>query len=126
MNGGGYRDVDMEFKPVSGPASYGNKADGPVQYVLVANGDGVLGYLWFSDQADAAGWIARRSAGDIAVNAGGFWIVGLRPSKAEGLPPSQAVARMSTEDGGPVAGRIVHGSEGTVQGVDVLRQLAAN
>lgn len=36
----------MQFRRVSGPPLYQHTAEGPVRYVVVANEDGVLGYLW--------------------------------------------------------------------------------
>jgi hypothetical protein len=124
--GGGYRDEDLEFKPVpGGPARYGNAATGPVRYVVIANQDGVIGYLWGSDAEDAAGYEYRRSAGDVAANAGVPWYQKLRSAKARGLRPSQALAEFAAGPGDPVAGRVVPGSEGTAPGLAALKDLAA-
>lgn len=124
MTGGGYRDEDMQFKVVAGPPLYRNTADGPVRYVVVANEDGVLGYLWVSDPADAAGYVPRRSGGDVAMNSGGYWLRKLRPGKAAGLAPSQALAQVPADSGARMTGRIVAGSEGTAPSLAVLRELA--
>jgi hypothetical protein len=123
--GGGYRDEDLEFKPVSGPARYGFKASGPVRYVVVANQDGVLGYLWASDPDDAAGYERRRSAGDAAANAGVPWYQRLRTAKVRGLPPSRALAELADDPGDSVTGRVVAGSEGTLPSLTALKELAA-
>lgn len=120
----GYRDEDMQFKVVDGPPLYRNTADGPVHYVVLANDDGVLGYLWCNDQSDAAGYVARRSGGDVAMNAGGFWLRKLRAAKAAGLPPSRGIAGLAGEPGGPMTGRVVAGSEGTAPTLAVLKALA--
>jgi hypothetical protein len=124
MTGAGYRDEDMQFRRVAGPPLYQHTAEGPVRYVVVANEDGVLGYLWVSDAADAAGYVARRSGGDVAMNSGGYWLRKLRPGKAEGLPPSQALATLPVDSGSPMTGRIVTGSEGTAPSLAVLKELA--
>lgn len=124
MTGGGYRDEDVQFKQVSGPDDYGRAATGPVRYVVVANADGVLGYLWASDADDAAGFEPVAARGADAINAGGSWKRKLRPSKAEGLPPSAAIMRLDAGSAGDRTGRIVSGSEGTAPSLAVLRQLA--
>jgi hypothetical protein len=124
--GGGYRDEDLEFKTVpGGPARYGYAAGGPVRYAVIANQDGVLGYLWGSDPDDAAGYEYRRSAGDVAANAGVPWYQRLRAAKARGLMPSQALAELATDPGDPVTGRVVPGSEGTAPSLAALKELAA-
>jgi len=123
--GGGYRDEDLEFKPVSGPQRYGYTASGPVRYVVVANQDGVIGYLWACDPDDAAGYEYRRSAGDVAANAGVPWYQRLRTAKARGLRPSQALAELAADPGDPVTGRVVPGSEGTAPSLAAVKELAA-
>jgi len=125
MTGGGYRDEDLEFKPVAGPPRYGNTASGPVRYVVVANQDGVIGYLWASDADDGAGYEYLRSAGDAAANAGVPWYQRLRAAKADGLTPSQALVRLAAEPGDPVIGRVVPGSEGTAPSLAAVKELAA-
>lgn len=120
----GYRDEDVQFKVVDGPPLYRNTAEGPVRYVVVANGDGVLGYLWISDAVDAAGYVPRRSGGDVAMNSGGYWLRKLRAGKATGLLPSQALAGLPADSGSPMTGRIVTGSEGTAPSLAVLKDLA--
>lgn len=104
---------------------YADTAPGPVQYVLVANDSGVLGYLWACDESDAAGYEHRRSAGAAAVTASAFWRRKLRGPKAVGLPPSQAIAQLTAEPARPTTGRIVVGSAGVAPSVAVLAELAA-
>jgi len=104
---------------------YADTAPGPVQYVLVANDDGVLGYLWACDESGAAGYEHRRSAADVAVAVTAFWRRKLRGPKAVGLPPSQAIAKLTAEPPQPTTGRIVAGSAGVAPSVAVLVELAA-
>src|SRR4051794_6095617 len=110
MTGGGYRDEDLQFKPVNPRPRYANTANGPVRYLAVANQNGVIGYLWASDPDDAAGYEYLRSAGDDAANAGVPWYQRLRAAKAAGLPPSQALDRLAAEPGDPTIGRVVRDS----------------
>jgi hypothetical protein len=124
MTGGGYRNEDLEFKPVSGPPRYGHTASGPVRYVVVANQDGVIGYLWASDADDSAGYEYLRSAGDVAANAGVPWYQKLRSAKADGLTPTQALERLASGPDDPVIGRIVPGSEGTAPSLAAVKELA--
>ncbi|HEY0640176.1 MAG TPA: hypothetical protein VGD67_21310 [Pseudonocardiaceae bacterium] len=122
---GSVRERAMDHRTVDGLATYRFTADGPVQYVLVAGDEGVLGYLWASDDADAAGFEARRSAGDEAFNAAMAWLQRLREHKAVGLPPSQAIAQLTSEPECPVNGRIVPASAGMAPSLHVLKELAA-
>lgn len=122
--GGGYRDEDLEFTPVSGRPRYANAAGGPVRYMAVANAEGVIGYLWASDPDDAAGYEYLRAAGDVAANAGVPWYQRLRAAKAAGLPPSRALDQLAAEPGDPVTGRVVRGSDGTAPSLAFLKELA--
>lgn len=124
MTGGGYRDEDLQFRPVDNPMSYGREATGPVRYCVVANDDGVIGYLWASETSDAAGYEWVRTAGDNAANAGVYWYRRLREAKTAGLPPQRALRWLTDEPGGPVNGHVVPGSESTMPSLEALRQLA--
>ncbi|WP_257004179.1 hypothetical protein [Streptomyces sp. SA15] len=87
---------DVHFNLVSGPPRYRNYTDKPVGYFTVVDKqDGaVLGYVWASDEGDAAAWEARQAGGPRAANEGGFWIRRLRDAKQRGLLPSQALAEL--------------------------------
>jgi hypothetical protein len=51
MTRGGWKDEDLHFRLVDSPPSYAYTTDGPVRYAVVANDNGVLGYLWASNRA---------------------------------------------------------------------------
>jgi hypothetical protein len=116
-------DLQLKAAP-GGPREYAFKADGPVEYVTVANEDGVLGYLWANDAADAAGYIVREAAGDIAFNAGVFWTLQLRSYKERGLPPTAALAGLVEVPGSHNGGRVVPGSGAQASDLAALQALA--
>ncbi|OLZ66685.1 hypothetical protein AV521_27805 [Streptomyces sp. IMTB 2501] len=104
---------DVRFVELpGGPARYRDRTDKPVQYFTVVekqNG-AVLGYVWGSDEGDAAAYVPRQAAGPVGVNAGMPWIRRLREAKARGIRPSQALAEFlaGPEPGGK--GRPLPGS----------------
>ncbi|MFI6449501.1 hypothetical protein [Kitasatospora sp. NPDC050543] len=56
---------DMQFRVAEGgPVNYTYRTDRAVEYVAVANDDGLLGYLWACDADDAAGWQVRPAGRD--------------------------------------------------------------
>ncbi|MFI6933114.1 hypothetical protein [Streptomyces sp. NPDC050287] len=89
-------DDDVHFNLVSGPPRYRNHTDKPVRcFTVVDKQDGaVLGWVWASDEDDAAAWQPRQAGGPRAANEGGFWIRRLRDAKERGLLPSQALAEL--------------------------------
>ncbi|GCB49411.1 hypothetical protein [Streptomyces sp. NL15-2K] len=89
-------DEDVHFNLVSGPPRYKNHTDKPVQYFTVVDkkGGGVLGYVWASDEDDAAMWEPREAVGPRAFAEGGHWYARLREAKGRGILPSQALAEM--------------------------------
>lgn len=82
-----------------------NKAEGEISYVPVADANRVLGYLWWSDEENAAGFRPRPAAGPPAFNAASLWTKGLSKKEHKGLSPSQVVAELIPHHGGSVAGR---------------------
>ena len=105
---------------------FSTTATGPVSY-RVAVRDGVpLGYVWHDESGGAAGWVPRKDAGDVGLNAGVSWARGLREQKAAGADSRQAVERLGepgamTPSAGAVAGSPVQG----IESVSALRALAA-
>jgi hypothetical protein len=116
---------DLQLVPApGGPQSYGKKAQGPVEYVTVANDDGVLGYLWANDAGDAAGYVVREAAGDVAFNAGVFWSLQLRPCKDRGLAPTAALTELAEVPGSHNGGWVVAGSRAQAPDLATLKALA--
>ncbi len=109
-------DEDVHFNLVSpGPPRYQNYTDRPVRYFTVVDKEGgaVLGYVWASDEDEAAAYEPRQAAGPRAMNEGSFWIRRLRNAKERGLRPSQALAEFSADPdpagkGRPLPGSLTH------------------
>ncbi|MGW3086133.1 hypothetical protein [Streptomyces sp. NPDC001108] len=86
---------DMQLKRVAGPPRYNRVAQGPVQYVQIADDDGgVIGYVWANDEDDAAGWVTPQGLGAAAINAGAAWLRKLRDAKARGIAPTALLAEL--------------------------------
>lgn len=121
----GYMTEDLQPRHVDGPQRYASTTDGPVDFVHVANADGVvLGYLWISDGADAAGFAVRESAGNDAFNAGVYWFDQLRKAKGGGLSPSDALAWLRRSAGGERAGFVVPDSDSHLETLSELTSRA--
>ncbi|MFC9327604.1 hypothetical protein [Kitasatospora sp. NPDC057015] len=118
---------DVQFKVADGgPPEYARTTSRAVEYVAVANGEKLLGYLWACDADDAAGWQVRPAGGDEAYNAGVLWTLRLREAKARGLTPSQALAELADHDGGADADRVVPGSRALAGSRAALKTLAGD
>ena len=107
-----------------GPRDYARATDGPVQYVAVATGDVLLGYLWASEQEDAAGFVPRAAAGDDGLNASVAWTLELRARKERDLPPVQALAELADGVGHANYGWAVAGSAEVAADLAALKALA--
>ncbi|GAA4659527.1 hypothetical protein GCM10023347_08640 [Streptomyces chumphonensis] len=113
---------DLRPRAVGGSEDYGYVAEGPVSYVAVGSGEGVLGFLWASDAEDAAGFEPRGGAGDAAFNAAVAWAGLLRECRAKGLDPTQALAELSRDGGDEAIGRAVPGTLGQAPTLTALRE----
>ncbi|MDT0304224.1 hypothetical protein [Streptomonospora wellingtoniae] len=116
---------DVHFVQVGESLGFSGSSSGVVRYVKVARQQGegpVLGYLWYSDAENAAGYVAREAEGDDAFNAGAYWYDRLAAARQRGLTPSQAVAELVEANvGGKSTGWIVPDSEAEAQGVAQLK-----
>jgi hypothetical protein len=102
---------DLQVRRTGGPDDYVLRAEGPVQYVLLANMEGILGALFASDAEGAVGRVVRPELGPDANNAGGFWRDLRRSAKQRGLSPTEALAEMAQQPGAyPLPGRVLPGS----------------
>ncbi|MDF3302475.1 hypothetical protein [Streptomyces tropicalis] len=79
-----------------GPAIYRPRTEKAVRYITVADKEGGpdLGYVWASDEDDAAAWVPRGPAGGRALAEGGHWHTRLTEAKGRGILPSQALAEI--------------------------------
>ncbi|MUL43244.1 hypothetical protein FZ103_19080 [Streptomonospora sp. PA3] len=116
--------ADVHFQPVGGKVGYASACSGPVHYRTIAGDSGaeVLGYLWYCDAEEAAGYVPRPEGGDAAFNAGAYWADLLAGAWQRGLPPSAAVDEFESRSaGGPASGWIVPDASGKAPGVQELR-----
>ncbi|MFE9167921.1 hypothetical protein ACFYNZ_00035 [Streptomyces kebangsaanensis] len=119
-------DDDMHFNLVSpGPPRYQTWTDKPVRYFTVVDkqGGAALGYVWASDEDDAAAWVPRKAAGGRALAEGGHWHARLEEAKGRGVPPSRALAEMLSNPEGN-RGRALPGSLSDASNADAVKVLA--
>lgn len=101
---------DLRPELVDGPSNYKWRANGPVQYVVVANMEGILGFLWASDAEGAAGYVTRVEMSPDSTLSIRFWKELRQSAFRRGLAPSEALAEMAQQEGGyPHPGRVLPG-----------------
>ncbi|MEU3291415.1 hypothetical protein ABZ722_03525 [Streptomyces longwoodensis] len=121
------RDEDVHFNSVGeGPPRYRTRTDKLVRYLTVVDktGGAVLGYVWACDEDDAAAWVPRSDAGGRALAEGGHWHTRLQDAKGRGIPPSQALAELSSSESN--RGRVLPGSLTDAPNSDAVKALAAS
>lgn len=93
---------DVHFQMKGRMRGYASESSGPVRYRRVAwsGGGEAIGYLWYDDAENAAGYVANAAQGDDAVNAGTLWYRRLTAAGERGLTPSQAVAEFEEQNVG--------------------------
>ncbi|QBI52221.1 hypothetical protein [Streptomonospora litoralis] len=113
---------DVHFQLAGPKPGYAPTASGPVRYRRIAwSGGDVIGYLWYSDTENAAGYVPEAAAGDDAFNAGTFWYRRFAEAGDRGLSPSEAVAEFRERNtGSRGAGWIVADSESEATSVERL------
>ncbi|MGW2643307.1 hypothetical protein ACWC2T_00020 [Streptomyces sp. NPDC001393] len=119
-------DEDVHFNLVKpGPPRYRTWTEKPVRYITVADKKGGpdLGYVWASDEDDAAAWEPRDAAGGRALAEGGHWHARLEEAKGRGIPPSQALAELLSNPEGN-RGRVVPGSLADAPNSAAVKSLA--
>lgn len=119
----GYMTEDLELRVVSGPPRYASATGGAVEHITLQRADGeVMGFLYFNDEDDAAGWVARTGASPEAWNDAAYWVRILRDCKGRGLKPSEALGEMLLATN--PRSFIVPGSRGVCESLEELRVLA--
>jgi hypothetical protein len=101
---------DAWFRQVApGPPRYQTRTDKPVRYFEVADRESgvVLGYIWASDEDDAAAWEPREAAGPRALMEGSIWFHRLEKAKGRGILPSEAVRELLAEPAVGKFGRVL-------------------
>ncbi|WP_395638154.1 hypothetical protein [Pseudolysinimonas sp.] len=118
---------DLQLKVVRGTPRYEFRAQGAVDFIPIRRDrDGaseILGYLWFSDEESAAGYVADQRLSPESDNLGMIWIEHLSRGKAEGLSPSEAADSFGALPPGP-AGRLVLPERSTAPTLGALRAIA--
>ncbi|MBW5423374.1 hypothetical protein GKQ77_17675 [Streptomyces sp. BG9H] len=106
-------------------ALYKAETDSPVEFVKVAVGDDVIGYLWASDGDNAAGYEPHSPAGDVSIDAGIAWLVHLGEAKRSGLSPSRALRELESKGTGDSQfGAIVTDSRQVADSLEDLQELS--
>ncbi|MEV6961301.1 hypothetical protein AB0M97_19290 [Streptomyces sp. NPDC051207] len=107
-----------------GSLHFETQAESPVTFVEVMLGGRVIGYLWVSDNDDAAGYEPRTPAGDIALDVGKEWLTRLSDAKRRGLSPSEALREFSARRGDSRSGSVVADSPQRVSSLEDLQDLS--
>ena len=119
----GYMTEDLQLREVSGPPRYTSRTNGPVEHITLRRTSGeVMGYIYFNDDDDAAGWQARAGASPDAWNDAASWIRILRDAKVRGLKPTEALGELLKAVN--PRSHIVPGSRATSANLTALRVLA--
>lgn len=108
----------------SGSVHFETQTESPVTFVEVAVNDKVVGYIWASDNDDAAGYEPRTPAGDLALDAGKEWLTRLSEAKQRGLSPSGALHTLSSSPGNAQSGTVVPGSLRKSPSLEALQDLS--
>src|SRR3954451_478835 len=91
----GYMTEDLQMREISGPPRYTSRTDKPVEHITLRTTTGeVMGYFYFNDDDDAAGWQPQAGASPTAQNHAAFWVGILLDCKKRGLNPSAALDEM--------------------------------
>ncbi|MFI6578830.1 hypothetical protein ACIBFB_23835 [Nocardiopsis sp. NPDC050513] len=116
---------DLRFTPVEGAAEgFARTTAGAVSYVPVVSTSGVLGYLWWSDAENAAGFEPRPSAGNAAFNAASYWIARVRGTNVRERLPSHVVTELREGSGGSAAGHIAPDAPAQAENHQAVRAIA--
>ncbi|MFJ4623147.1 hypothetical protein [Streptomyces sp. NPDC088812] len=108
--------------PGFGRIGYRRTAEGEVRYVAVRSEDArVLGFLWASDDENAASFEPRDVGDDATYRAGLVWLERLRAAHDRGLSPSAALAELSGLPDEQDAGRADRSGAGTLLLADLRR-----
>lgn len=98
---------DVHFRLVGDPSGFRMRPERLIAYLPVADDDGILGYLWWSDTEHAAGFTPRPHRGPVAYNAAGVWNKRLQKQEEHVSCPSEAVAELLCSTGTRFYGRLV-------------------
>lgn len=122
-----YLEYWQRMREGEAPAEYAESADGAIEYVAVETRDGRIGYLWACDSSDGSGYVVCHSAQqDLeVVDLTTAWRSWLKPAKAEGLLPSQALDRIHDVPAHTLRCSVVPNSKANAPTLEALRKRAA-
>ncbi|WP_208899615.1 hypothetical protein [Streptomyces incarnatus] len=89
---------------------YEAETSAPVDFVDVSINGRVIGYLWASENGDAAGYEPRTPAGHIAVDAAADWLAYLSQARGRGLSSLEALHEAMYWEGTERSGTVAPGS----------------
>jgi hypothetical protein len=119
----GYMTEDLQPREISGPPRYTSRTNGPVEHITLATQQGeLIGYLYFNDEDDAAGWLPLAGASPDAQNLVAPWNRMLLDAKKRGLKPSAALEEMLRVT--LQYSHVAPGSRKTSASIDALKALA--
>lgn len=116
---------DVVFEQVGESPNFSRTSSSQVEYLEVVASGEVLGFLWASDEADAAGFAIRKAAGGVANNAAVAWNKELTKARANGLSPVRALQRLAEGAGLGTFGTVSSGSRATAETSAALKAHAA-
>ena len=125
---------DLQFRVVDEIVEYRKDPAGEVVRVPVvrlAEGQDrvqqdVLGFLWFSDTEDAAGYLPRAQMAPDSFNSSVIWIERLRSAKKRGLAPTAALAEFINLPTDPAWGQIVDAEPEVTASLSDLKKFAGS
>lgn len=97
---------DVWLVPVGPNPHFNRRPNGPVEYRVARVQGAELGFLWFRDEDNAAGFTPRRDYRTLANNAGAAWSLSLLRLKQQGLCPSEAITELTARGGTLLSGEL--------------------
>lgn len=120
--------TDLEFRVQEPSAAdrYARIASGSVIVVPVVRDDStVLGYLWFSDEEWAAGYVPRPDEAPASYDAGIAWRERLKLGWGRRIPPSEAVNEFSASVSDALLGRPDNAAVTSQPSLGALKEFAS-
>jgi hypothetical protein len=89
---------EPRFRTVEAPDDYPKTTEGPVVWAPVTKQDELIGYVWAAERDDAADFLLRpgHPRKGLWLNTSVAWVDRLRAARAQGLRPTEALARWAS------------------------------
>ncbi|MFE1431883.1 hypothetical protein ACFW5G_05710 [Streptomyces griseoaurantiacus] len=111
--------------PGFGHIGYARTAKAEVRYVPVRSEHGLLGYVWASDEENAASFEPVTVDDDVVYRVGLVWLERLEAAHARGLSPVEALEELSRLQDERGAGRVETSEPPRTSRLDVLRKVTS-